>query len=52
VRVLLSTGYGLDGRVQELLDKGGRGFIQKPYQLQELDVRVREALDRADADGA
>jgi two-component system cell cycle sensor histidine kinase/response regulator CckA len=45
VRVLLSTGYGLDGKVQDVLDKGGRGFIQKPYQLKELDARVREALD-------
>lgn len=49
VKVLLSTGYGPNGKVQEALDKGARGFIQKPYQLKELDMIVREAL--ADRDG-
>ncbi len=44
VRALLSTGYGQDGDVQEAVESGARGFIQKPYRLGELVSRVRTAL--------
>lgn len=44
VRVLLSSGYSLDRRASQLLEKGCRGFIQKPFDIQQLSLRIREAL--------
>ncbi|MBN1885498.1 MAG: PAS domain S-box protein [Candidatus Krumholzibacteriota bacterium] len=42
--VLLSSGYGIDGRVQALLEGGAAGFVQKPYVLADLSRAVAEAI--------
>ena len=44
--VLLSSGYALDGQAEAILQKGCRGFIQKPFNLTELSEHVRKALDQ------
>ena len=44
VKVLISSGYSVDGQAQALLDRGGSGFIQKPFDLQELSNKVRDIL--------
>jgi len=44
VNVLISSGYGIDGQASELLKKGGRSFIQKPFNMMELSKKVREAI--------
>jgi PAS domain S-box-containing protein len=48
VRVLLSSGYSVNGQAQQILDRGCRGFLQKPFTLEDLSRKVREAL-QADA---
>jgi len=45
VRVLLSSGYSLTGKAQEILDCGCNGFLQKPFHLEDLSRTVREILD-------
>ncbi|MBN1102857.1 MAG: response regulator transcription factor [Deltaproteobacteria bacterium] len=45
VKVLLSSGYSINGRAREMLDRGCDGFIQKPFDLAELSGRVRSILD-------
>jgi len=45
VRAILSTGFSQNGRAQEILREGVRGFIQKPYNVQDLVLKVRKALD-------
>jgi two-component system cell cycle sensor histidine kinase/response regulator CckA len=45
VRAILTTGYGLNNKVQELLDEGMYGFIQKPYRIDALSAVVSEALE-------
>ena len=45
VRVILSSGYRLDDRVRKILDEGSAGFIQKPFGLEALSVKIREVLD-------
>jgi PAS domain S-box-containing protein len=45
VKVLLSSGYSINGQAQEILDRGCNGFIQKPFRLEELSIKVRELLD-------
>ena len=44
-RVLLSSGYSLDGQASEILHQGCDGFIQKPFDLKQLSSKVREILD-------
>ncbi len=44
VRVLLSSGYSIDGKAQAILDSGCRGFIQKPYRLSDLSTKIKEII--------
>ena len=45
VKVLLSSGYSIDGQAAEILDRGCKGFIQKPFNIEELSQKLREILD-------
>jgi two-component system cell cycle sensor histidine kinase/response regulator CckA len=47
VKVLLSSGYSINGEASEILDRGCDGFIQKPFRMKELSVKIRELLDKA-----
>ena len=42
VKVLLTSGFRQDGRVQETLTLGINGFIQKPYSILELSKKIKE----------
>lgn len=44
VNVLLSSGYSLNGQAQEILDRGCKGFIQKPYRVNALAKAINEVL--------
>lgn len=46
VKVLLTSGYGLDGQTQELLASGGCGFVQKPFSIAALTQKLSEILQR------
>jgi DNA-binding response OmpR family regulator len=35
----------MDGEARKVLDRGGRGFIQKPFSLGELSGTIRRILD-------
>ena len=43
-KVLLSSGYNLDGQAKEIMEKGCDGFIQKPFTLKTLSQKVKEVL--------
>jgi PAS domain S-box-containing protein len=45
VKVLLSSGYSLDGQAKEVLEKGCKGFIQKPFSMEALSGKIRGILD-------
>lgn len=45
VRVLLSSGYSINGQAVHILERGCRGFIQKPFDLQKLSHKVQEVLE-------
>ena len=36
IKVLLSSGYSIDGQAEEILERGCNGFIQKPFNMKEL----------------
>ncbi|EIM63964.1 ATP-binding protein [Desulfobacter postgatei] len=46
VQVLLASGYSLSGQAEEILSRGCVGFIQKPFSLEQLSVRLRDILDK------
>ncbi len=46
IKVLLSSGYSLDGQAQKILDRGCSGFIQKPFGLEELSQKLGEILGK------
>ncbi|NLD37192.1 MAG: PAS domain S-box protein [Desulfatiglans sp.] len=45
IKVLLSSGYSINGQAVHILEKGCRGFIQKPFDLQKLSQKIREVLE-------
>lgn len=45
VNVLLSSGYSMNSQVKEILGRGCNGFIQKPFSLKDLSIKVRELLE-------
>jgi two-component system cell cycle sensor histidine kinase/response regulator CckA len=48
-RVIISSGYSPDGRTQEILQAGAKGFVSKPFRVKEMLRVIREVLDK---DGA
>ncbi|HEB50099.1 MAG TPA: response regulator [Desulfobulbus sp.] len=45
-RILLSSGYSIEGHAAAILERGADGFIQKPYGTTELSAMVHQILDR------
>jgi CheY-like chemotaxis protein len=46
VKVLLSSGYSIDGQAAEILNRGCDGFIQKPFKLNELSYKLRDIISK------
>jgi len=44
VRVLLTSGYNFNDKMQGLLDQGAHGFLQKPYHFNTLLAKIRKIL--------
>ena len=44
VKVLLSSGYSIEGQATEILDRGCDGFIQKPFSMKEMSGKLSEIL--------
>jgi PAS domain S-box-containing protein len=45
VKVLLSSGFSINGQASEILNRGCNGFIQKPFNLQNLSKNLRAILE-------
>ncbi len=43
-KVILLSGYSLDGYAQEIMDRGCNGFIQKPFSIAELSQKIVNTL--------
>ena len=46
VVVILSSGYSMTGEANEIVEKGCKGFIQKPFTPAELSRVIKEALKK------
>ncbi|MDQ5985178.1 MAG: Sensor histidine kinase RcsC [Syntrophus sp. SKADARSKE-3] len=44
IRVILSSGYSIDGKAKEILQRGIKAFIQKPFRMDSLAKKIREVL--------
>ncbi len=44
IKVILSTGFAINGEVQEILDMGANGYIKKPYDIEKLSALISEVL--------
>ena len=42
--VLLSSGYNIDGEARKIMDRGCRGFIQKPFGIENLSNQIRTII--------
>lgn len=50
VKVLMMSGYSLKEEVADLRAKGLKGFVQKPFDFNQLGRVVRQALDEQDGE--
>ncbi len=44
IKVLLSSGFSIDGEAYQILGRGCNGFIQKPFKMNELSGKLNEIL--------
>ncbi|MDA3972071.1 MAG: response regulator [Desulfobulbaceae bacterium] len=44
VKVLLSTGYSLEGQAADIVNKGCAGYIQKPFNIADLTRKIMEII--------
>ncbi len=44
IKALLSSGYSVGGKASEILRRGCNGFLQKPYRIKDLSMKIGEIL--------
>ncbi|HBF42714.1 MAG TPA: hypothetical protein DDW42_03635 [Desulfobacteraceae bacterium] len=44
IKVILSSGYSINGQATEIIKRGCNGFIQKPFSIKELSSKIGEVL--------
>ncbi len=44
IKAILSSGYSLDDQGKKIMDSGFRCFLQKPFGMKDLSIKVKEAL--------
>jgi two-component system, cell cycle sensor histidine kinase and response regulator CckA len=42
--ILLSSGYSIDGKATEILNRGCSGFIQKPFSIEEISEKIKKII--------
>jgi len=45
IKILLSSGYSINGQASEIMDRGCNGFIQKPFNIRQLSRKIRDVVD-------
>jgi CheY-like chemotaxis protein len=46
VKVLLTSGYSIDGQATAILERGCDGFIEKPFTIDELSQKLKGILEK------
>ena len=47
VKILISSGYSIDGEASKLLERGAHGFIQKPFDMKQVSQLIRTILNNS-----
>lgn len=47
VKVILLSGYSIEGKATEIMERGCNGFIQKPFKMETLQEMIRKILNRS-----
>ncbi|HSM89112.1 MAG TPA: ATP-binding protein, partial [Desulfobacterales bacterium] len=47
VKVLLASGYSLQGQAREIMNRGCDGFLQKPFTLEDFSLRMQSLMNRS-----
>ena len=50
VKVILSSGYSLGQKATEILERGCNGFIQKPFNMKNLQEKIDEVINSDSAE--
>jgi PAS domain S-box-containing protein len=45
VRVLLASGYAVNGQGKEIMDEGCNAYIQKPFKIEQLSLLIRNMME-------
>jgi len=45
LKVIVCSGYSLDGPAQEILNAGAEAFIQKPFSVAKISAKLKEVLE-------
>jgi len=45
LKVLVCSGYSIDGPAQGILDAGAEAFIQKPFSLKTLSESAKKTME-------
>ena len=45
IKVLLCSGYSVEGQATEIMNRGCAGFIQKPFNINLISHEIRKYLD-------
>ena len=46
LKVIVCSGYKIEGPPQDILDAGAEGFVQKPFHIATLAEKLKEVLER------
>lgn len=47
IKILLASGYTMDGQAEEIMQKGCDGFIQKPFRFETLSRKIKDILGKS-----
>jgi CheY-like chemotaxis protein len=45
VKVLVTSGFAIDGSARRVVEQSSKGFVSKPFQIAEVLTVIREILD-------
>lgn len=45
IKVIICSGYAIEGPVQKILNAGAQSFIQKPYKFNKLSEKLKKVLE-------
>jgi len=44
IKIILASGYSMNGKATEIMNRGCTGFIQKPFNMEELSHKLHDIL--------